>query len=205
MRNVYVVRHTESVHHVQGLAGGWYDTSLTDKGKEQARKVADGLFNEVQKPGIPIWSSDLKRCSEMADVFAAVFRSPVTLDRDLREMSGGECEGKNQEWVVGNVMPLPKDGNRLDHHAFIGSETRRDVGTRMQSFLERLTAGQAQDMIVITHGFAMSFLIMAWFKVPVEHMDYCDFSRTRPGSVTLLHEDDVFRNRHIVYVGRNLV
>ena len=160
MRNIYVVRHTESLHHVQRLAGGWYDTSLTEKGKAEARKIAAALHDEIRKPGMPIYSSDLKRCSEMADIFSDVFRSPVTLDRDLREMSGGDCEGKPQEWVSRSMTPLPKDGNRLDHRTFDRSESRRDVGTRMQSFLGRLMEKLDENVIVVTHGLAMSFLIM---------------------------------------------
>jgi probable phosphoglycerate mutase len=201
MKNIYIVRHTESIHHVKGLAGGWFDTSLTDTGKEQARKIAAALLDEVQKPGTPIYSSDLKRCSEMADIIAAVFGSTVTLDRDLREMSGGDCEGKPEDWVRQNVRVLTT-GNRIDHRAFNNAESRGDVGRRMYAFLDRVLKKPDEDIFLITHGFAMGFLIMAWLKVPVENMDYGDFSKTRPGSVTLLYEDDLWKNRYVVYVGR---
>ena len=203
MRNIYVVRHTQSVHHVEGLAGGWYDTPLTEKGIADARRVADSLHQELRLDGIPIYSSDLKRCSQMASIFSAVFNSPVILDPNLREMHGGACEGKPEDWVRDHMVVLT-DGNRLDHRAFENAESRRDVGRRMMLFLGMLMETPFQDTIVITHGFAQSFLIMAWMKIPVENMDYGDFSRTAPGSLSLLHEDDVWKNRHVVYVGKRL-
>jgi len=204
MRNIYVVRHTQSLHHVQGIAGGWYDSPLTEKGLANARAIAEALHDELKLEGIPVYSSDLKRCSQMASAFGDAFKSPVTLDRDLREMHGGDCEGKPDAWAKRNMVVLT-EGNRIDHHAFNNSESRRDVGKRMYSFIGRLMATPDESAIVITHGFAQSFLIMAWLKVPVENMDYGDFSRTSPGSVSLLSEDDTWKNRHVVYVGRRLV
>ena len=38
MRNVYVVTHAESIHYIEKNVGGWYDTSLTERGKAQAEK-----------------------------------------------------------------------------------------------------------------------------------------------------------------------
>ena len=64
MQNVYVVTHAQSVHHIEDLGGGWYDTSLTEKGIEQAGKLAEYLYDEIGKQGISIYSSDLKRAFE---------------------------------------------------------------------------------------------------------------------------------------------
>ncbi|HEX9897220.1 MAG TPA: histidine phosphatase family protein [Dehalococcoidales bacterium] len=200
MRNLYVVRHTESLHHVQGLYGGWYDTSLTEKGRVQATKVATGLYNHINISNIPIYSSDLKRCSEMAYIFARVFNSPVILDKNLREMSGGDNDGKTQEWQKQNIIP-PIDGNRLDHRVFNNAESRREVGTRVYDFLNQIAGKSDNNVIIITHRFVMTFLIMAWLRVPIENMDYCEF-KSNPGSVTLLNEDDYLRNRNVVYVNR---
>jgi len=201
MKNVYVVTHTESIHHVQGLAGGWYDTSLTENGRNQARKIALALYSEIGEQNIPVYSSDLKRCVETAEAFAEVFNSMVILDRNLREMSWGDAEGKNQEWTDKNIIPRPVDGNRLDHKIFGNSETRRDIGTRIQSAVNRIVSGPDNNIIIVTHGYALTFVIMAWLKIPVENMDYCSFA-ARPGGVTLLHQDDFFENRRVIYTNK---
>jgi probable phosphoglycerate mutase len=201
MKNVYVVTHTESIHHVQGLYGGWYDTSLTENGRNQARKIAAALYSEIGEQNIPIYSSDLKRCAETADAFAEVFSSTVILDRNLREMSFGDAEGKNQEWLKKNITPRPADGNRLDHKIVRNSESRREVGTRIQSAVNRIVCRPEKNIIIVTHGYALTFVIMAWLRIPVENMDYCRFN-ARPGGVTLLYEDDLFENRFVMYINK---
>jgi probable phosphoglycerate mutase len=202
MKNTYVVTHTESIHHIQGLVGGWYDTSLTENGRCQAKKIATALYNEIGKQNIPIYSSDLKRFVETASIFAEVFTSAVVLNRDLREMNFGDAEGKTREWRDKNIAPKPTDGNRLDHRVFSNSESRRDIGTRINNSLNRIISKQDDNVIIITHGFALTYIIMAWLKVPVENMDYCSF-QARPGGVTLLNEDDIFENRRVMYINRN--
>lgn len=201
MKNVYVVTHTEATHHVQRLSGGWYDTSLTENGRMQARKVATALYNEIRERSIPIYSSDLKRCVETADIVAEVFDTTVIFDGNLREASWGEADGKPQEWWSQNIIHKPIDGNKLDHRVFRTAESRREVGTRIQSSLNQILSKPENCSIIITHGFALTFVIMAWLKVPVENMDYCHF-QPRSGGVTLLREDDLWGNRTVTFVNK---
>ena len=201
MKNVYVVTHTESIHHIQGLVGGWYDTSLTESGRGQARKIATALYDEIGVRNIPIFSSDLKRCAETANIFSEVFGSTVILDSNLREMNFGDAGGKTREWRDKNIVPKPTDGNRLDHRIFNNSESRREIGTRISDSLNRIISKQDDNVIIITHGFALTYIIMAWLKVPVENMDYGGFNG-RPGGVTLLYEDDLYGNRSVMYINK---
>jgi probable phosphoglycerate mutase len=201
MKNIYIVTHTECEHHVQGLGGGWYDTSLTEKGRAQAAKMAAGLYNEVKLSGIPIYSSDLKRATETAEAFAKVFNSKVILDKNLREMNFGEYGGKTQEWQAAHIVYPLEHGNRLDHRMFKGAETRRECGERACIFINRLLDTPDKNIIVITHGHLRTYLVLAWLKVPVENMDYAEFP-SGPGSVTLLNEDDVSWRRNVVYLNR---
>jgi probable phosphoglycerate mutase len=201
MRNVYIVTHTESIHHVKHLGGGWYDTPLTEKGKAQAAKIAKNLHAEINILGIPIYSSDLKRAKETADEFSKVFGSTIIIDKNLREMNFGECGGKAKEWQTEHIIPRPEDGNRLDHRIYNGAETRRECGQRAYAFINRLIGAADNNVIVITHGFMRTFLILAWLKVPVENMDYGQFP-ANSGSVTHLNEDDIYTNRNIIYLNR---
>jgi probable phosphoglycerate mutase len=201
MRNIYIVRHTEAEHHLQKLLGGWHDSSLTEKGKNQAAQIATKLFIEINARGIPVYSSDLKRCSEMADIFSKVFGSTVIYDKNLREMNFGDGDGKPQKWYVENIAPRTPGSNRLEYRPFKNAESRRDVGKRACAFLESLSDTPDKTVIAITHGHISSFLIMAWLKVPVENMDYGDF-KVSSGGVTLLNEDDLWGNRNIVYTNK---
>jgi 2,3-bisphosphoglycerate-dependent phosphoglycerate mutase len=200
MRNIYVVRHTEAEHHVKNLAGGWYDTSLTEKGKEQAEKIAENLFKEVKITSIPIYSSDLKRCAEMADIISKKFKSKIILDRNLREKSSGEGDGKPKQWYDAHIIH-PQDDNHLDYRTFKGAESRREVGIRAHTFLNGLLQKNEENTIIVTHGFFTTFLILAWMKIPAEHMDYGEL-RGHSGGVALLNEDDFWKNRNVIYTNR---
>jgi probable phosphoglycerate mutase len=201
MRSIYIVRHTEAEHHVQELGGGWYDTSLTEKGKAQAKIIAKSLFKEIKSQGIPIYSSDLKRCSETAIIFSKIIKSKDTLDKNLREMNFGEYAGKTKEWRNANIIPIPDDGNRLDHRLFRGAESRREAGERATKFIHTILKKPDENVIIITHGFFSTFLIMAWLKVPIKNMDYGRFYLDS-GGVDLLSEDELFQNRNVIYLNR---
>jgi len=201
MKNIYIVRHTEAEHHIQNLLGGWHDSSLTEKGKNQAAQIATKLFIEINTRGIPIYSSDLKRCAETADIFSKVFGSTVILDKNLREMNFGEGDGKPRKWYAENIAAGSPDRNRLEYRPFKNAESRREAGKRAYAFIDRVTSNKDNTVIAVTHGFISTFLIMAWLRVPVENMDYGDF-KVSSGGVTLLNEDDFWRNRNIVYTNK---
>ena len=201
MRNVYVVTHAQSLHHVERKVGGWYDTSLTDLGRTQAEKTGRLLESAIDSADIRIFSSDLRRAAETAEIIGRHLHEPVTLDPRLREMSYGDAEGKPQDWFIDRIKPQPADGNRLDHRVYAGAESRREVAERVGAALTDILVKGARDTVIVSHEFASTFIVMAWMKVPAEHMGYCNFS-ARPCSVTKLHEDERFCNRGVSYICR---
>jgi probable phosphoglycerate mutase len=167
----------------------------------QADKIANSLFDDIKIKNIPIYSSDLKRCVEMAEIFKKVFMSSIILDKNLRETNFGDGEGKSKEWRDENIVPRPADGNRLDHRVFKNAESRREVGQRARDFIKYLLDQSFENAIVITHGFFSTFLVMAWLKVPVENMNYGNFY-LGPGGVTILNEDDYWGGRNVLELNR---
>ena len=133
----------------------------------------------------------------MAEIFQEVFSSTFKSDPRLREQSCGVAGGKDKQWQHTHIKPVPDDGNRLDHRVFEGGESRREVGERITRFVKEELADIDGSAIVITHGFALTFVIAAWLRIPVEHMDYCEF-RSSPGGVTHLTEDQHFSNRTLL-------
>ncbi len=198
MRNVYVVAHAQSMHHIEKLGGGWYDTSLSDLGRTQAEKTGHYL-KSIIKSDVKIISSDLKRAAETAEIIAGILGGNVTLDKGFREMRYGEIEGKPQEWIKTLKVQVPKDEERIDNRSYNGAESRREVGTRVKEALDRELEQSNKDLVIVTHGFATTFLIMAWLGVPVEYMGYGNFP-SKPGCVSHLHEDDTFKNRGILFL-----
>src|SRR5580658_8336000 len=131
-RDIYVVTHTQSQHHVDGLVGGWYDSPLTDLGRRQADAVAGRIVDLVgDRRPVEIYSSDLLRAAQTAEPIGARLNTPVVHWSDLRERGYGVAGGKPNTWLDGRVVFAAKDGDRLDHRDGIeGAESKREVLTR---------------------------------------------------------------------------
>ncbi len=196
MRNVYLVTHTESQHHVDELVGGWYDTSLTGLGRRQAAALAERLAGICAGEQPLLISSDLKRARETAEVVGGRLGVRVEVDPDLREISQGVAGGKPRAWLDERMQPTPDD-NRLDFRNVEGAETRREAASRLYRALDAVIAREAGTSIVVTHGFAVTFLLAAWIAMPLESVGYVHFPAVS-GSITHLREDNFFRSRAVL-------
>ncbi|WP_228824564.1 histidine phosphatase family protein [Nocardia blacklockiae] len=146
---------------------------------------------------IRITTSDLARCVETATILATTLDAAVSTDPRLREISFGEAEGRPNDWLARRQIPAPDD-DRLDHRGPIpGAETRREVATRVDACTRELMADTDYDHVVVTHGYALTFVITAWMRIPVQATGFASFATT-PGAITHLRHDDYWRNRTLV-------
>ncbi|HEV7323066.1 MAG TPA: histidine phosphatase family protein [Ensifer sp.] len=197
MKDLFVVTHTESVHHLEGRVGGWYDTGLSARGLADAEATAERLLALAGGRDVEIYSSDLRRASETAAAIARRFAQPVTETAALREISYGEAGGQPQAWLDARYRPAP-DHDRLDHPCGIdGAETRRDVASRVFPFVDAVVARPCVTQIIVTHGFTLTLVMAAWMKVPIGATGFLSFP-AKSGSITHLRQDDFFRNRAVV-------
>lgn len=199
MKHLYVVTHPQATHHVDGLVGGWYDSELTEIGRSQAERIAARLRVDIPHDApLELHTSDLQRCARTADVISHQLRAPVQANPELREISYGEAEGKPQAWLDARFLYPPRVGNRLDHRfGLLGAETRREFATRIYRATEQIVASPARRQVIVTHGFALTFVVAAWIGMPLEAAGSIAVLATS-GSITHLQEDDVFCNRAIV-------
>ncbi|ODT79447.1 MAG: phosphoglycerate kinase [Pelagibacterium sp. SCN 64-44] len=196
MKDLYVVTHTQSRHHVGGKVGGWYDTGLTPSGQRDAEAVAARLAALLGDRALEIFSSDLLRASQTAAYIGRRFGRTVIEDPGLREISYGAAEGRPQAWLDDRYSPAP-DHDRMDHHVGIeGSETRRDVAKRVYRSLDDILSRPCETQIIVTHGFTLTMVICAWMKLPMDAVGFASFP-AGPGSITHLQEDDFWRNRAV--------
>lgn len=199
MRRIAVVVHAEAQHHVDRLVGGWFGSPLTERGREQARRVGLALQGVFPQPHVPIFSSDLLRARETAGIVGGILESPVTVEQGLRELSYGVAEGQPKAWLDERITPTPTHGSRLDHRVCEGAESRRDIATRVYATMNAILTSDRRDIAIVTHGFAATFVIACWIGLPIESGDYVAFAAS-PAGISLLVEDDVFRNRIVSYL-----
>ena len=62
--------------------------------------------------------------------------------------------------------------------------------------MDDILQNACQYQVVVTHGFALTFVIASWMKLLIESLGYANF-RAVSGSITVLHEDDYFHSRQI--------
>ena len=199
MRNVYVVVHPEATHHQDDIVGGWHDSELTPAGTADASAIAEALADRIPRGAVvEVYSSDLRRAHAVATKIGAAFEVSVVSDPGLREKSYGEAEGRPQSWLDERFIPPPATGDRMGHHEGVaGAETKREFATRIYAAVDRALASDAEHIVIVTHGFALTFVVAAWSRLPIDALGYLNL-RCSAGSITTLRQDDYFHNRQVV-------
>jgi probable phosphoglycerate mutase len=134
-----LVRHGETDWNADGRLQGQTDRPLSDFGRRQARRLADELADEELEA---IYSSDLTRARETAEIVGARLGFPVVLDPDLREKDWGTWEGLT---VV-----------ERDRVEFVG-ESSEAHQQRILRALRRISERHPGNgrILVVTHGGSM--------------------------------------------------
>ncbi|MEN7551885.1 histidine phosphatase family protein [Rapidithrix thailandica] len=196
MKRICLVTHAEASHSIEGKVGGWYDSTLTSNGEQQASSLLQKITGYgFQLDQLNVYSSDLQRAVQTAKVLLKDSGVKPNLDKRLREMSFGSHEGMNQQKHNRIMTPVNSQGERMDHRICEGAESRRDVAIRITEFVNEIMT-EAGDVLVVTHGFAATFFIAAFQKVGIESMGYINYA-LQPGSISILQEDDLFKNRSL--------
>ena len=183
---------------MSGLVGGWFDSELTDRGLRQADLIARRVRELVpEDAAVDLYSSDLKRAAQTADVIAGRLGVEPTVMQDLREKSYGEAEGKPQSWLDERFVPPPPSGDWMNHFEGVeGSETKLVFATRVYDAVAAVLASPCSHHVIVTHGGALTFVVAAWIHLPLEAAGYIAM-RSTSGGITMLRQDDFFYNRAV--------
>ena len=99
---LYLVRHGETVDNAQQIMQGQTHGCLNEKGREQARMVAERLAGEAFDAVV---ASDLRRAVQTAEIIAAPHGLPVVTTPLLRERDWGGFTGRFIPDLKGEVWP----------------------------------------------------------------------------------------------------
>ena len=99
---LYLVRHGETVDNAQQIMQGQTHGCLNEKGREQARMVAERLAGEAFDAVV---ASDLRRAVQTAEIIAAPHGLPVVSTPLLRERDWGGFTGRFIPDLKGEVWP----------------------------------------------------------------------------------------------------
>ena len=160
MKELILVRHGQSEHHLDGRSGGWTDSRLTALGRAQAEATARRLNDWRPFQASAVVSSDLARAAETAAIIGAATGLGVETTPALRELNNGVAAGLTNEEAV--RLQNPPTEPALDWIPFAGGESWRDLYTRISSFLDMLRSSGRDQLILVSHGNALICAIN-WF------------------------------------------
>jgi probable phosphoglycerate mutase len=163
-----VVRHGETANNAEQRHTGQLDVPLNTLGERQAHAVARALTGERFDL---IVASDLLRARQTAAIIAASRDTPVTYERDLREISAGEWEGMTRAEIHARH---PDELARWDadalRYAPPGGETVAQLAERVARALVRSQRAQPDSAVLwVTHGVVIGVLICQVLGIDLAH------------------------------------
>ena len=133
--------HSLSVDNERGIATGWLDGALSEEGRRLARELGARRRDEVDV----VFTSDLGRAVETAELAFGGSGLPVHRDARLRECDYGELNGASVERVHAERR------RRLDE-PYPGGESWRAALDRVDGCLDELAARwDGRRVLVIGH------------------------------------------------------
>lgn len=166
MTRFCLLRHGQTDWNIEGRYQGQSDVSLNATGRAQAHSLARQLHGQ---PFAAIYSSDLKRARETADIIAAVLHLPIVLEPRLREIDQGEWEGQLVDVIKARYAELWQE-RTVDPASLRppGGETVGEVASRVSAALDDIAPLHPDaSVLVISHGLALATVICKAQGIPV--------------------------------------
>ena len=148
---LYLARHGETDDNREPIrVQGFTDTPLNDTGRRQASELAE----RVVPLGLrSLWSSDLKRAGETAEIVGARVGLEVWLDPRLREANRGRWEGRLFIDIQHECPELYGAWRRAGaSFRFPGGESLLEQSQRVQAALQDIRAASDHPTLVVCHG-----------------------------------------------------
>lgn len=160
MTQLGIIRHGITDWNIQKRAQGQTDIPLNETGRKQALALAERLKDERWDL---VYSSDLSRAKETAEIVAETLGLSVHTDIRLREKGFGEIEGLTMD---DRLERWGQDWPTLAQ----GIESEASVVERAVSFAAHMIETYPQQRIlVVSHG---AFIARALAKfIPHENLD----------------------------------
>jgi probable phosphoglycerate mutase len=177
----YLIRHGSHDWLEKGIAGWQPGIHLSDRGREEVKKLADTLTNVSIDL---IYSSPLERTMETAEIIADRLKlHPIHVSEAIGEVHYGDWTGltfeeirSSKEWSAYNKH---RSGTCIPNGEFA-----IDVQRRMISELLRLRDAHPDKKIAIVgHGDPLRLAILHFLGMPIDNIWRIDLN---PASVSLV-------------------
>jgi broad specificity phosphatase PhoE len=162
----YILRHGEALSNVKDVLSCWpekFNNPLTEKGEQQIKKSA----KELRDKSIDmIFSSDLLRARETAEIVGKELNIKPKLDKRLREQNVGVLNGQPIEKIreffgerrTERFKLKPKKGERYV-----------DIEKRMASFIKDIDKKyKRKNILIVSHELPLIMLEKWLWSIPAD-------------------------------------
>jgi isoleucyl-tRNA synthetase len=146
--NYFILRHGGAISNKEGFMSSWPEKRqdpLTEKGRRQI----ENTIPQLKKENIDlIFSSDLLRTEQTAQIVADGLNLEINFDQRLREYNAGVFNNSSiEEW-----HSFFNDTKETFHKRPPGGENRRDIKERMLNFLQEIDKKyKNKNILIISH------------------------------------------------------
>jgi alpha-ribazole phosphatase len=164
-----LIRHGETDWNTEGRYQGHTDVPLNTRGREQAEAMAEALKDW---PLQAIYTSDLKRARDTAEILAAATGAPMHMDPRLREIDLGEWEGRlsaDIQRTDGDLLARRR-ADPLDTFPS-GGEGVRQVMARVVPLLDEIARQHPDSQVaLVSHGTTLAAIKVHLLHLPLERL-----------------------------------
>src|SRR5512145_1031700 len=148
---VYAVRHGETEWNAEGRQQGHLDSPLTPIGVRQAELLAESL---TKKKIDVLYSSDLGRALQTAEIIANRLSLSIHRDMRLRERNLGILQGLTRDQFETQYPEESLRFNAADpDYSLPGGESLRQLFDRCVACAEDIVAKNAsKNILMVSHG-----------------------------------------------------
>jgi 2,3-bisphosphoglycerate-dependent phosphoglycerate mutase len=163
--HVTFLRHGESVGNAEDRFQGHADYPLTEKGRTQARSLADRWQAEDVTFDQCIASPLLRAC-QTAEIICATLKVPLEVDPDWMEINNGLVSGLTPEQAA-LVAPAP---NFMTPYTRFGKtgESRWELYLRAGRAIQHILDRSPGRYLVAAHGGVLNMAMYAILGIPVQ-------------------------------------
>jgi probable phosphoglycerate mutase len=154
-QRIFLVRHGETEWSLSGQHTGVTDISLTEHGRQVARRLRPIL---AEQHFTLVLTSPLRRARETCEL--AGLGDRALLEPNLKEWNYGEYEGLTPEEIRAKAP-----GWMIFRDGCPGGESPAQVGARADSVLARVR-GANGDVALFAHGHLFRVLVARWIGLP---------------------------------------
>ncbi|MEW4353965.1 histidine phosphatase family protein [Streptococcus pneumoniae] len=187
MKKIITIQHTESVHHTNGMVGSWTDWELSELGRKQAENIALKLKEELGDRNFVLYSSDLLRAKQTAEIIGEHLDIVPILRQELRERNLGKCCGKSVNWLKAN---LEQHERYIDDKCFSDAESRREEWSRLKPFFDEIMNNEEENIIIVSHGDLLSVFNTMFLGLEVETLNNFELFGFSGGVSYMFQNDD---------------